>query len=162
MVYAVVFFLNAAANFALGVALGALLGPAEFGRYASVTLGASILAMTFFDWLRLSSIRFSAAGERREVIAASLEASYVAMIVAAVVAVGALRALGVDFGMGASLLLLTPLMAIAYARSDYCAALMRALPRARLCRACGDPPGANLHRGDRDRGGDAFLWRPIR
>jgi hypothetical protein len=72
MVYAVVFFLNAAANFALGVTLGALLGPAEFGRYASVALGASILAMTFFDWLRLSSIRFSAAGERREVTAASL------------------------------------------------------------------------------------------
>jgi hypothetical protein len=35
------------------------------------------------------------------------------MIVATVVAVGALRALGVDFGMGASHLLLTPLMAIA-------------------------------------------------
>ena len=131
MVYAVVFFLNAAANFALGVTLGALLGPAEFGRYASVALGASILAMTFFDWLRLSSIRFSAAGERREVTAASLEASYIAMIVAAVAAVGALRALGVDFGMGASLLLLTPLMAIAYARSDYCAALMRARSQGR-------------------------------
>jgi hypothetical protein len=126
MVCAVVFFLNAAANFALGVTLGALLGPAEFGRYASVALGASILAMTFFDWLRLSSIRFSAAGERREITAASLEASYIAMIVVAVAAVGALHALGVDFGMGASLILLTPLMAIAYARSDYCAALMRA------------------------------------
>lgn len=131
MVYAVVFFLNAAANFALGVTLGALLGPAEFGRYASVALGASILAMTFFDWLRLSSIRFSAAGERREVTAASLEASYIAMIVAAVGAVGALHALGVDFGMGPSLLLLTPLMAIAYARSDYCAALMRARSQGR-------------------------------
>jgi hypothetical protein len=62
MVYAVVFFLNAAANFALGVTLGALLGPAEFGRYATVALGASILAMTFFDWLRLSSIRFFRCG----------------------------------------------------------------------------------------------------
>jgi O-antigen/teichoic acid export membrane protein len=131
MVYAVVFFLNAAANFTLGVTLGALLGPAEFGRYASVGLGASILAMTFFDWLRLSSIRFSAAGERREVTAASLEASYIAMIVVAVAAVGALYALGVNFGMGASLLLLTPLMAIAYARSDYCAALMRARSQGR-------------------------------
>ncbi len=126
MLYAVVFFLNTAANFALGVAISALLGPAEFGRYATVALGASILAMGFFDWLRLSSIRFSAAGERREVTAASLEASYIAMIVAAVLAVGALRAAGVDFGMGASLLWLTPLMAIAYARSDYTAAQMRA------------------------------------
>jgi O-antigen/teichoic acid export membrane protein len=131
MLYAVVFFLNAAANFALGIAISALLGPAEFGRYATVALGATIVAMAFFDWLRLSSIRFSAAGERREATAASLEASYIAMIVAAVVAVGALRALGIDFGMGASLLWLTPLMAIAYARSDFTAAQMRARSQGR-------------------------------
>jgi len=31
MLYAVVFFLNAAANFALGIAISALLGPAELG-----------------------------------------------------------------------------------------------------------------------------------
>jgi hypothetical protein len=128
MLYAVVFFFNAAANFALGIAISALLGPAEFGRYATVALGATIVAMAFFDWLRLSSIRFSAAGERREATAASLEASYIAMIVAAV---GALRALGIDFGMGASLLWLTPLMAIAYARSDYTAAQMRARSQGR-------------------------------
>jgi len=142
MLYAVVFFLNAAANFALGIAISALLGPAEFGRYATVALGASILAMAFFDWLRLSSIRFSAAAERREATAASLEASYIAMIVAAVVAVGALRALGIDFGMGASLLWLTPLMAIAYARSDYTAAQMRARDRRRDAhrRTCGRGP----------------------
>jgi O-antigen/teichoic acid export membrane protein len=126
MIFAAVFFLNAAANFALGVAISALLGPAEFGRYAAVALGASTLGMALFDWLRLSSIRFSASGERREATAASLEASYLAMIGVAIAAVGSFLALGIDFGMGPSLLWLTPLMAIAYARSDYCAAQMRA------------------------------------
>jgi hypothetical protein len=74
MIFAVVFFLNAAANFVLGIVLGALLGPAEFGHYATVALGASTRAIASFDRLRLSSIRFYV-GADREVTAASLEAA---------------------------------------------------------------------------------------
>jgi len=36
MVFAIVFLPNAVANFLLGIILSALLGPAEFGRYATV------------------------------------------------------------------------------------------------------------------------------
>jgi hypothetical protein len=84
MVFAVVFFLNAAANFVLGIALGGILGPTEFGRFATVALGATTLGVALFDWLRLSSMRFYPASTSRAVVSASLEASYLAMIVAAV------------------------------------------------------------------------------
>ncbi len=131
MVFAIVFFVNAVANFVLGIALSALLGPAEFGRFATVALAAMTLGLALFDWLRLSSIRFSGADEEREATAASLDAGYIAMIAAAAVLVATLIALKIDTGLGAGLLALAPLMAIAYARSDYCAAQMRARSQGR-------------------------------
>ena len=72
MVFAVVFFLNAAANFLFGVVLSAILGPAEYGRYATIALAATTLGGAAFDWLRLSSLRFSGDQEGRERIAASV------------------------------------------------------------------------------------------
>ena len=71
MNFAVVFFVNSAANFAIGLTLSALLGPAEFGRYATAMLAAMTLATALFDWLRLSSQRFSGDVEGRARIAAS-------------------------------------------------------------------------------------------
>jgi O-antigen/teichoic acid export membrane protein len=131
MVFAALFLLNAVANFVLGILLSAFLGPAEFGRYATVALGAQTLAAALFDWLRLSSIRFSVASDDREATAASLDAGFLAMIAITVGGAAALFALGLDFGLGAWLLALTPFMAIASARSDYCAALMRARDQGR-------------------------------
>jgi O-antigen/teichoic acid export membrane protein len=131
MVFAIVFLLNAVANFLLGIVLSALLGPAEFGRYATIALGATTLATASFDWLRLSSIRFSGSYEDREATAASLDAGYIAMIGVSVVCVLALLAARRKLGLEASLLALTPFMAIAYARSDYFAALMRARDQGR-------------------------------
>ncbi len=131
MVFALVFFLNAAANFGLGIALGAILGPTEFGRFATVALGATTLGVALFDWLRLSSMRFYAASEGRAVVSSSLEASYLAMIVAAVAVTGGVIALGATYGLAPALVALTPLMALAYARSDYTAAQMRARRQAR-------------------------------
>jgi hypothetical protein len=126
MIFVAVFFLNAAANFALGIVLSALLGPTEFGRFAMVTLGATTLAMALFDWLRLSCVRFSASLEGRQATAASLEASYLAMIAATAIVVAALLALGLDRGLGASLVALAALMGVVYARSDYTGAQLRA------------------------------------
>ena len=59
MFIAVAFFLNVTANFVFGVAVSALLGPAEFGRYATVALAAITLGGAMFDWLRFSSLRFA-------------------------------------------------------------------------------------------------------
>ncbi len=44
MVFAIVFLRIAVANLVLGIMLSALLGPAEFGRYAIAALAAATLA----------------------------------------------------------------------------------------------------------------------
>jgi len=126
MLFALVFLINAAANFALGVALSALMGPAEFGRYATALLGATTLATALFDWLRLASIRFSGGDERRAPIASSLDAAYLTMIAAAGACALAFLATGADLGFGVALLALTPFLAIAIARADYTSSTMRA------------------------------------
>ena len=49
------FVLNAGLNFALGLLLAKLLGPADFGRFALATAGAIVLNTLLFEWLRLSA-----------------------------------------------------------------------------------------------------------
>jgi hypothetical protein len=71
MIFAIVLFVNSAANFVFGVVLSALLGPAEFGRYATVAPAALTLAAAAFDWLRYSSLRSSGDDEGRARIASS-------------------------------------------------------------------------------------------
>jgi O-antigen/teichoic acid export membrane protein len=131
MLFAVVFFLNSSANFVFGVALGAILGPAEFGRYATVALAATTMGGAFFDWLRLSSLRFSGDDSGREGVAASLDVGYLVMMgllfVGAAVVVGA----GATFGLGTALLALTPLLAVALTRVDFSGALFRSRDQAR-------------------------------
>ena len=53
MIFALAYLGNAAANFVFGLVVSAALGPAEFGRYATAALAASVLAALAFDWLRL-------------------------------------------------------------------------------------------------------------
>ena len=89
MLFAVVFFLNSAANFALGIVLSALLGPAEFGRYATVALAANTLAgarlrlAAPFDACASPATMTSACG-----VASSLEASYLGAMALLFVAFG--------------------------------------------------------------------------
>ncbi len=130
MVFAVVFFANSAANFAIGLTLSALLGPAEFGRYATAMLTAMTLATALFDWLRLSSQRFSGDIEGRARIAASLDLAFLAMMALAVLAVAIGALTGLSFGFGHALVALMPLVAIANARCDYSGAQFRARDQA--------------------------------
>ena len=131
MLFAVSFFVNAVANFALGLALSAILGPAEFGRYATAQLAALTLAVGMLDWLRLSTLRFSGDDANRVVIASSLEAGYLALTLTLYALAAAAAALGFTFGLGAGLALLTPLLAVAAHRLDYMAARFRARDEAR-------------------------------
>ncbi len=123
---AVIFFLNVTANFVFGVAVSALLGPAEFGRYATVALAAVTLGGALFDWLRFSSIRFSGDSEGRKQVAASLDAGYLAMMGLLCLGAGAVASMGIRFGLTPALLALTPLLAIALNRCDFSGALFRA------------------------------------
>lgn len=131
MTFALSFFLNAATNFAFGLTLSAILGPAEFGRYSTVQLASITLASGMLDWLRYSSLRFS--GERNEesVVASSLEAGYLALTLGAYALVGALVVFGQTFGLGVSLMLMTPLLGVAAHRVDFSGARFRARDEAR-------------------------------
>jgi O-antigen/teichoic acid export membrane protein len=126
MIFALSFFLNAATNFAFGLTLSAILGPAEFGRYSTVQLASITLAGAMLDWLRYSTLRFSGEAEARSAIASSLEAGYFALTLLAYGVGGICVALGASFGLGASLLLLTPLLAVAAHRVDFTGARFRA------------------------------------
>jgi hypothetical protein len=126
MLFAVVFFLNSAANFGLGIVLSALLGPAEFGRYATAALAANTLAGALFDWLRHSNLRFAGDQQERVSVAASLEASYLGAIGLLVACFGLVALSGVTFGLTSGLLALTPLLAVALNRVDYAGAQFRA------------------------------------
>lgn len=126
MIFAVAFFLNSVANFALGIALSALLGPAEFGRYATVALAANTLAGAVFDWLRQSSLRFAGEGSGRVRIAASLDAGYLGVMALLYLVVAAAALTGCTLGVSLSALFLTPFLAVALSRVDYAGAQFRA------------------------------------
>src|ERR1700735_4464797 len=119
MLFAISFFLNAATNFAFGLTLSAILGPAEFGRYSTVQLASITLAGGMLDWLRYSTLRFSGEDDAKVAIASSLGAGYFALTLVAYLAVAALVGFGVTFGLGAPLLLLTPLLGVAAHRVDF-------------------------------------------
>jgi O-antigen/teichoic acid export membrane protein len=126
MIFAVAFFVNSVANFAFGIVLSAMLGPAEFGRYATVALAANTLSAAAFDWLRQSSLRFSGEGEGRPGIAASLDAGYLAVMALLTVGVAAAALFGLIGSLSLSALLLTPFLALALSRIDYAGAQFRA------------------------------------
>ena len=131
MIFAVAFFINSTANFAIGLTLSALLGPAEFGRYATAMLAAMTLATAVFDWLRLSSQRFSGDIEGRARVAASLDLAFLVMMGLAVLAAAICFLAGFRFGFGLTLVALIPFVAIANARCDYSGAQLRARDQAK-------------------------------
>lgn len=126
MLIAAAFLFNSAGNFVLGVALSAILGPAEFGRFATVALAGLTLAGSVFDWLRMSTIRFAGDAEQGPSFTASLEAAYFATALALYALTVVTWACSLDFGFGTTLLFLTPLYTVAISRVDYSAAQFRA------------------------------------
>lgn len=128
MLIIVTFMVNAALNFALGLAVAAGLGPEAYGRF-SVAFSASVaLALLLFDWLKLSAIlRYRE--ETRETapeLRASLDAGYLAVAALLAAATAGLVALGVDAGLGAGMIAAIALVAIANGVFDYACALLRA------------------------------------
>jgi O-antigen/teichoic acid export membrane protein len=125
MVFAIAFLGNAAANFVFGLLLSATLGPAEFGVFATAAMGASVVAILAFDWLRLSTFRFSLALGDPERAASSLEVGFFVMSLACL-AIGALIYLGGGgHALGGKLSLMIFVLAIANARFDYRGARLR-------------------------------------
>ena len=126
MLFSLAYLGNAAANFLFGIVVGSVLGPAEYGRYATAALAATVVAALAFDWLRLSTNRFWLALPDPNRASASLEAGFF-VVSATLFALAALAwGLGLDFGLGGKLIALALVLAIANARFDYRGARLRA------------------------------------
>ncbi|HRK23442.1 MAG TPA: lipopolysaccharide biosynthesis protein [Beijerinckiaceae bacterium] len=130
MIVVVTFLLNAVLNFATGLAVAAVLGPTEFGRFAVASMAAIVLATTMFDWLRLSTVRHYNEESRidRPQLRASLDRAY--MIGAAVLILGTIVALaaslsGQTSAISSGLILATAATAFANAQFDFWSALAR-------------------------------------
>jgi len=125
MVFAIAFLGNAAANFLFGLLLSGTLGPAEYGRFATAALGASVIAILAFDWLRLSTYRFTLSHGDSQRAASSLELGFWIMSIACLGLCGVAALCRFDFGLGSRLALMTFVLAIANARFDYRGARLR-------------------------------------
>jgi O-antigen/teichoic acid export membrane protein len=128
MLIIVTFILNAALNFALGLAVAAGLGPEAYGRFSVAFAGATALAMLAFDWLRLSATRHYSEDSRVQApgIRSSLDAAYAgggALIAGLALA---LSVAGFDAGLGGPMIWAIALVAISYGLFDYYSALLRA------------------------------------
>lgn len=126
MVFVIAFLGNAAANFLFGLVISAVLGPAEFGRYATSALAASVIGALAFDWLRLSTFRFSLSQADPSRAAVSLELGFLVMSVFCLGCAALAALAGADFGLGVKLTAFTFVLAVANARFDYSLARMRA------------------------------------
>ena len=125
MIFALAYLGNAAANFIFGLVVSAALGPAEFGRYATAALAATVLAALAFDWLRLSTNRFWLSQPDPARVSAGLEAGYF-LVSGLLFGVAALAYwLSPDFGLGKQLIALTFVLAIFNARFDLRGARLR-------------------------------------
>ncbi len=124
------FVINAGLNFVLGLLIAKLLGPADFGRFALATTGASVLNTVLFEWLRLSATRFYSGRVRHDEpwIRHGLDRAYcrLGLLLAAAAALCGALGLGEGADGREAVLAGTALAALGIGVFDYHAALARA------------------------------------
>ncbi len=128
MLIAGTFILNAGLNFVLGLALAAVLGPAEYGRFAVASMVAVVLGTACFDWLRLSATRFyTDAGRTRDpALRSTLETGWWGAASAILAGAAVCAALRLGAGLSGAALAATAALAVANGRFDLSTALCRA------------------------------------
>lgn len=124
----ITFLLNAGLNFGVGLAVAAVLGPADYGRYAVGASAGALIATGVFDWLRLSTTRFYGDAQRAAEpnLRPTLDALYRAGGVVLVLAACLSLALPLPFGVTAGLAGAVVLTAVANGLFDFRTALARA------------------------------------
>lgn len=122
------FVLNAVLNLVLGLAVAAVLGPSEYGRFAVAFMIAIVLSTALFDWLRLSATRFyTEAGRTSDpALRASLNAGYFSIALCLGGGALVLFATHIDVGLPADILAIAAFAAIANAQFEFKSALARA------------------------------------
>lgn len=122
MLMSAAFLASALIQFALGLVVAWLLGPAEFGAYALALAGAILVQTVVFEWIRFSATRFHHAGEGNQ-LARRLTRAWVQLSGLMLVAAVLLLVFG---GERRWLFCLVPLVAVAAGFADFRAALLRA------------------------------------
>ncbi|WP_407519645.1 polysaccharide biosynthesis C-terminal domain-containing protein [Methylobacterium oryzisoli] len=131
MTIVLTFICNAGFNLLLGLVVAGVLGPEEYGRFAVAATAAVLVCTALFDWLRLSTTRFSgdAANPASSSLKASLEAGYGGIALAILCLALVLHGLGI--GVAGVPVVLVAVTAVANARFEFRAAEARALFRDR-------------------------------
>jgi O-antigen/teichoic acid export membrane protein len=126
MILSFIFYVNSLGNFVLQVALGSLLSPAEYGRFATVSVAALALAAATLDWLKVSALRFSVPLRGDEGVGVSLELAYLAIVLLLGSAAAIAYFCHWSFGLTPALVALTALLAVGFNRVDFAGARFRA------------------------------------
>lgn len=128
MLFSAAFLANAGLNFLLGLAIAAVLGPDEFGRYAlAAAIGILANAIGFF-WIANATARFYSERTRREEPEVRATLDRAAAWLAATVLFAAIVVLLAwpDWGLPRSLVALALVVGIGHGLFDYASALSRA------------------------------------
>ena len=122
------FLLNAGMNFAVGLAIAAVLGPGDYGQFAVGATASVVLATGLFDWLRLSTTRFYGDKPRESDpgLRATLNAAYLGLVGLLILCAAAVLGFGIEVGVSTGLAAAIVLGAIANGAFDFHAALARA------------------------------------
>jgi O-antigen/teichoic acid export membrane protein len=128
MLFSASFLANAGLNFLLGLAIAAVLGPEEFGRYAlAAAIGILANALCLF-WIANATARFYSERTRREEpsIRATLDRAALVLSLLMLAATLLVLVAWPDWGLPRSLVGLALVVGIGHGLFDYASALSRA------------------------------------
>lgn len=128
MLISLTFFLNAAINFILGLAVAKVLGPEEFGRFAVASTVSTTLGIILFDWLRLSATQFYGETVRANSpdLRATLNAVYTGCTLLLALCTVLVLLFRVNVGLSPLLVVVVVVAAAATTRFEFWTALARA------------------------------------
>jgi O-antigen/teichoic acid export membrane protein len=128
MLFSVAFLANAGLNFVLGLAIAAVLGPEEFGRYALAAAIAILVNALGFFWIANATARFYSERSRAEEPAVRATLDRALLVLGGAVVIMALAALAFwpGWGLGGDLVAIALVVGIVHGVFDYASALSRA------------------------------------
>ncbi|MCW6507252.1 lipopolysaccharide biosynthesis protein [Lichenifustis flavocetrariae] len=124
----ITFLLNAGLNFAVGLSIAAVLGPAGYGHFAVAASAGALIATGLFDWLRLSTTRFYGEPQRllSPALRPTLDFAYRGLTLLVLCGTALVICVGIDPFLTRGLVIAVAVTGIANGAFDFQAALARA------------------------------------
>ncbi|MFO1148731.1 MAG: lipopolysaccharide biosynthesis protein [Alsobacter sp.] len=128
MLFSLAFLANAGLNFVLGLAIAAVLGPEEFGRYALAAAIAILVNALGFFWIANATARFYSERSRAEEpsVRATLDRALLVLGGAVILVALGVLAFWPGWGLGGDLVAIALVVGIVHGVFDYASALSRA------------------------------------